>query len=407
MRILLVNKYWRHAGGVEVHALEVKEWLEGLGHEVIPFAMKEPDTFESEYGEAFPPEVDFRGEGARGAWQGLSRAVLSFDSRGALRAVVDDAQPDAAYVLHTYHQLGTVLLNELEQLGIPTVLSLHDYKIACPNYRLFSEATGKICTRCLDSTTAMAYAPASERCWNGSAAAGVALSVEALATRIRRSYQKPGVVAVLNDLQRRSAIHAGVDPERIVRVPHPVDLEFVPPGRRDGGFLYVGRLVPEKGVDVLIRAVAHAGVPLTIAGDGRQRADLESLAGELGAGVDFMGSVNRSRVRDLMLSARALVVPSTWHEVSPLVVYEAIGVDLPVIASAVGGMIDQLGDGRGYLVPAGDHLALSDVLRAVSSDPEAAQSRSREAREYARENWSRGAWDSNMKGLFSQVGVTL
>lgn len=407
MRILLVNKYWRHAGGVEVHAFEVRDWLVSLGHEVVPYAMDEPDTLDSEYREYFPPEVDFRGEGPAGAWRGISRAVLSRDSRHGLRSVVDEFRPDAAYVLHTYHQLGTALLNELHQLSVPTVLSLHDYKIACPNYRLFSESTGKICTKCLDSSSAMAYSPAVERCWSGSASAGVALSIEAVTTRLRKSYQMPGVVAVLNDLQVKSALHAGVDPHRIVKVPHPVDLHPRPVAEREGGFLYVGRLVPEKGVDVMIRAAARAGVAVTVAGDGRDRLKLEQLAAELGAAIEFLGAVGRSEVAELMLAARALLVPSTWHEVSPLVVYEAIGVDLPVIASAVGGMVDQLGDGRGYLVPPGDEEALSDVLLAVVENPDEAQERSHAARTFARQNWSRDAWSSNMRGLFRRVGVEL
>lgn len=389
-----------------MHAFDVASWLESRGHEVVPFAMREDGTVENRYVEYFPPEVDFRGSTVTESRRGIARAVRSADSRAALRALIRAENPDAAYVLHIYHQLGTALLNELHSHNIPTVLSLHDYKIACPNYRFFSEKTGEICTKCLTGRAGYTYNPAIEKCWNGSAAAGLALSVEASVTKIRRSYQQPGAVTILNSLQHRSALHAGVDADRLLRVPHAVNLEaprtMPGPGAR---FLYLGRLVPEKGVEVLIRAAARAQVPLTIAGDGRSQYELEVLVKELDADVQFVGAVPRERVRELLRGSRALIVPSVWHEVSPLVVLEAIANDVPVIATAVGGMVDQLENDRGYLVPPNDDFALAETLVTVADDPVAAQDRSTRARAHALQEWSSAQWEQNMEKAFRIAGV--
>ncbi|UKO93381.1 glycosyltransferase [Gordonia amicalis] len=408
MKILLLNKYWRHAGGVEVHAFEVESWLRQRGHTVIPFAMREDETAPNDYLDHFPKSVELRGTSLKQSIEGTDRAVRSADSRRALRELIETEKPDAAYVLHIYHQLGMSLLNELHTAGIPTVLSLHDYKIVCPNYRLFSERTGQICTKCLDQSMGFAYNPVVEKCWSGSATAGAALSLEAVATRLRRSYRLPGAVTILNSLQRRSAIRAGVDPDRLIRVPHPVKLGTVRPAPSSTArFLYLGRLVPEKGVDILIRAVAAADQKLTIAGDGRSRQDLEELAAELGANVEFAGTIERDRVADLMRSSRALIVPSIWHEVSPLVVFEAIANDVPVIASSVGGMVDQLEDNRGFLVPPGDAEALANTLSAVASDERGAQSRSARARRYAGDEWTEEKWSQNLVRAFELAGASV
>jgi glycosyltransferase involved in cell wall biosynthesis len=405
MRILLINKYWRAAGGVEVHAFDVKRWLEARGHTVEPFAMLESDTAEATYSEIFPREVDFRGDTFLKSVKGLARATISKDSRSALRKVLDDFKPEAAYVLHVYHQLGTVLLNDLRAAGIPTVLSLHDYKVACANYRLYSERTGTICTKCLDSNSAPFYAPISEGCWGGSRVAGAALVAESIMTRARRSYNRPQVVTVLNDLQNSALKVAGVDDAKVVRIPHPVTLHAERENYGGNHFLYLGRLVPEKGVDVLIRAAAAAKVSLRVVGDGRQRIELEELARDVGADVQFLGSASREEVRRELADARALVVPSTWHEVSPLVVYEAIASDVPVVATRVGGMVDQLDDNRGFLVEAGSVEALAGSLREVVRDPEIARLRSRNARKHASIYWTQDAWDQNMRDAFAQAGV--
>ena len=158
-------------------------------------------------------------------------------------------------------------------------------------------------------------------------------------------------------------------------------------------------------MDILIRAATAAEVSLRVVGDGRQRIELEKLASDLGADVQFVGSASRAEVRRELADARALVVPSTWHEVSPLVVYEAIASDVPVVATRVGGMVDQLDDNRGFLVEPGNVEALADSLRHVVSDPETARLRSRNAREHASIYWTQDAWNQNMRDAFARAGV--
>ncbi|WP_416954512.1 glycosyltransferase [Nocardioides sp. T5] len=405
-RILIANKYWRPAGGVENHAFAVKEALESMGHEVFPFAMSEPDTLPAPHGDLFPSSVDFRNEGFGNKLSALGRATLSIGARKDFKSFLDEVEPDAAYVLHVYHQLGMPILNVLSDRGIPTILSLHDYKISCPNYRLFSERTQRVCTRCLDSKYAYLTAPIKERCWDNSVGAGVALSAEALFTKAMGSYGKADVISVLNDLQEHSVRVSGVQ-RPIMRLPHPVAQLGDREKTDRKTFLYVGRLVPEKGIDDLIRAVAMTGHTLRIVGDGRSGEELSNLAEQMHADVEFVGSLDAAGVAREYAQAVALVVPSTWHEVSPLVVYEAIANDVPVIATAMGGMVDQLRDGRGYLVPPNDPDAIAAALNEVFGDQVAAQRVSGRARNHMRETQSPEQWVESLRALFQAVDVEI
>jgi glycosyltransferase involved in cell wall biosynthesis len=110
------------------------------------------------------------------------------------------------------------------------------------------------------------------------------------------------------------------------------------------GFLFVGRLVDSKGVDVLIDAYQRAGLdpaawPLTIVGDGPLRAELEARAARAGVpGVRFLGFVDDGMKAQLLASAKWLVAPSHAHEGLGLVVLEARHAGVPCIITRHGGL---------------------------------------------------------------------
>jgi glycosyltransferase involved in cell wall biosynthesis len=159
---------------------------------------------------------------------------------------------------------------------------------------------------------------------------------------------------------------AGVD-ARVARMPLS-NTHGRPPSDApvDGPVLAVGRLVPEKGFDLAIEAVARTGDVLEIVGDGDQRAALEALARDTGASVRFLGSLPPEAVAERYAAARLVVVPSR-REGFGMVAAEAAAAGRAVVASAVGGLPDIVGATNGVLVPAGDVEALADALR--STDP--------------------------------------
>ena len=156
---------------------------------------------------------------------------------------------------------------------------------------------------------------------------------------------------------------------------------------RPGHLLFVGRLAEKKGVGVLLRALAGVeGLSLTVAGDGPDRAGLENLSAELGLieRVRFLGRVSRNRIPELMRSAQAMVIPSVESsdgdmEGTPLVLAEAVAVGLPVIASRLGGIADQMDDTTAVLVDPGDVRQLEQALRDVAEGRIDLSSRAREA----------------------------
>ena len=137
---------------------------------------------------------------------------------------------------------------------------------------------------------------------------------------------------------------------------------------------FVGTLVWHKGVDVLIDAARRLPadrVEVRIFGDPDVFPDYAAALRQQAAGlpVRFMGRFDHDRVAAIYAQMDVLVVPSRWLENSPLVIHEAFMAGVPVIGSAIGGIVDLLGQGHGLLVPPDDAGALAAVLGALVEAP--------------------------------------
>jgi glycosyltransferase involved in cell wall biosynthesis len=137
--------------------------------------------------------------------------------------------------------------------------------------------------------------------------------------------------------------------------------------------LFAGRIVAEKGVDVLIRAACDVDAQFVICGDGRGLGTVRALARSLGVEerMSFMGWLDPERLADEFASASVVVVPSLWPEPLGGVGIEAMASGRPVVASATGGILDWLVDGvTGLCVAPGDERALAQALNELLADPE-------------------------------------
>lgn len=165
-------------------------------------------------------------------------------------------------------------------------------------------------------------------------------------------------------------------PGAVRTIPNAVPLGPAPVSTTDPCIAVVARLVPQKGVDVALRAMAgvvarRADARLVIAGDGPERPALERLAAELGIGghVRFAGPLDRAGVDALYAGAAIVCLPSRY-EGMPLVALEAAAAGRPVAASAVSGLPEVVDHGvTGLLVPPEDPDALAAALLHLLDDP--------------------------------------
>jgi glycosyltransferase involved in cell wall biosynthesis len=216
---------------------------------------------------------------------------------------------------------------------------------------------------------------------------------------------------VTGTLARRSMIARGAPPERVRVFANTIDVESfreeavelaprrdelraeLGAGPDDVVVLSVARLAPEKGLDVLVHAVAEARdqrLVLVLAGEGPEREELEDLAGVLGARVVFAGDREWHRIVETYVAADVFALLSE-REPWAVVVNEAAACGLPLVLSdRVGAAHDLLRDGEnGFLVSAGDVGAAAEALRRLAGDALLRREMGARSRELARD-WGYG-----------------
>ena len=233
----------------------------------------------------------------------------------------------------------------------------------------------------------------------------------------RRAYRRFDAVTVVSETLREDLVARGVPPERIHVVRNAWRAGPGARGRAEarealglagetGARLgWIGRMTPEKGPDVMVRALARCGTEglrLSMVGEGRMRSDLVQLAEELGVGerITWHGAVTEAG--DLV-AAFDLVVLSSWTEGTPMVLLEAMAAGVPVVANAVGGIPDVVGEGEAWLVPAGDPGALASAIDAALADSAGRARRAAAAARRVDEEFAIGAWVERYSRIYHSV----
>ena len=174
-------------------------------------------------------------------------------------------------------------------------------------------------------------------------------------------------------------------------------------------FAYVGRMIKEKGVAVLLRAaqlLATRGYEfrLKLIGDGPVRPELERMTDELGLRerTVFTGFLQGQALQEALREATAAVMPSIWEDVAPLACSEHMMNGRLLIASDLGGL-GELVDGAGLKFAAGNAEALAECLRRVVEDPNLARELGAKARARAHELFVQDRMVSDHVQVYSRI----
>lgn len=406
MRILHVNKFFDLRGGAEVYMHALMERQRAAGHDVHAFSTRSPQNLPSADADRFVTRYDFTAkEGFVRDAKKAAAFLWNRDARRAMALAIRETKPDVIHLHNVYHHLSTSILGPIRASRIPCVQTLHDYKLACPNYKMFTE--GAPCERCKGGRYAEAIR---HHCLTAGASGNVLAAIEMGAAKLVQAYERTVRVFICPSRFMADKMASwGEPPSKLRVVPNPTDASDRP-ALRDGGYvLAAGRLSPEKGIETLIRAAASLpSVPLRIAGSGPEEARLRSLAASLGAtNVTFLGFLRKADLESERRRAMALAVPSVWYENAPLAVLEALADGLPVIASRIGGLPELVEDGvNGLLVEPRDVEAWRAAIRAFADLPSDGKDRMADAgRKTAAERFSWEAHLAELTRLYASVGA--
>ena len=389
MRILIVHNSYQQPGGEDVVFEQERQMLESHGQEVIVYRRSnwELDTW------------------SRARRVGLAENVIwSSEARREVSQLLQKHRPDLVHVHNTFVMISPSIFGACEELGVPVVQTLHNYRLFCPAATFFRH--GHVCEECVDTGL---WRSVLHGCYRGSRTATAVIALM-LAThrRLKTWTGDRHYYIALTEFSKRKFVRAGLPAERIFVKPNFVHPD---PGTSEGDreyALFVGRLSPEKRVSTLVSAWQRLPqrIPLLIVGGGPERARLEADTKRRDVtGIYFQGQLPRKHTIQAIKNARFLVFSSEWYENFPVTIAEACACGTPVITSRLGAMEEIIDDGRtGLFFTPGDADDLAAKVNWAWNHPSELREMAQEAR---REYQRRYTMEANYPQLMRIYGQAL
>lgn len=408
MKIVLVHKFWRKAGGAENYFQDTASVLKANGHDVKVFTTDFPaanstDDFIRDEHVVFGEYKNYLEGNLLNKLALVPEIIYSKSNKALFGKLLDEFKPDIVHVFAIFTTITPSILDACSERKIPVVMSCNDYKHICPNYRLFHN--GKICEACKGNKF---YNAALKNCCKHSFAVSIASSVESYAHYFSGVVRK-NVSAFLfesNFMLEKTKEFWGSN-YRYEFVGKPFDVkQFVPAGKNKNYILFAGRLSDEKGVDVLIKAMQYCpSIPLKIAGGGPEEENLKRLTSSLQLkNIEFKGNVGSDEMKLLMSNCSFAVIPSVWYENFPYVLAEAYAHAKPVIGSRIGGIPEYIVEGEtGYTYQAQDYEELAKRISSLFADKERSDQLGLAARQFAELNFSNQVFFDRVMKVYQSV----
>ena len=369
MKILEINTFNKIVGGVESYVAAMAQAITNRGHELVPLYLMPPEehpglvpSHRGYYMEELTPHY------TRHILETF-RSQRASQIRSQFMEILDAEQPD---IIHCNNIYSPVILREVFH-RLPVVRTVHDYRFLCPillkmtarGQQLCKKDMGLICLRerCVSPLDHNAMRHMMMLKWEQE----VSRDFDHIITKSRH--------------MKRQLMQVGFTDEQVEVIPLSIlpPLPHEAPAQREpdapATLLFVGRVAPEKGLNILLRAVRRLSgrVILKVAGDGPSMEEAARLTRELGLQerVDFLGWQSMEELNNLYRWCDIVVVPSVWPEPFGLVGLEAFSHGKPVVGFDVGGIPEWLDhEHTGLLVPVGDEEGLTQAMEKLLCDPE-------------------------------------
>jgi glycosyltransferase involved in cell wall biosynthesis len=389
MKILLVNDYGSSIGGAEVLTFALRNALRQQGHDVRLFSSSAGMSVDS-------GQAEYKCYGTLSRFRTLLQTLNPW-AYLRLRRVLAEFRPDVVHVRMFLTQLSPLILPLLR--NVPSLYHVVWYRPICPigtktlpDGRACATPAGVVCYRnhCLPLRD---WLPLMLQMW--------------LWRRWRHVFK---FIVANSEATKRHLVTEGIEPVNVVWNGVPVQTPRAPLCRPPT-VVFAGRLVREKGVDVLLHAFVKvvARIPearLLVIGDGPERDRLRQLIGALGLApnISMCGHLSHSETERSCAKAWVQAVPSRWAEPFGLVAAEAMMRGTAVVASASGGLAEIIQDGKtGFLVPPDDSNALAEILLRLLGDRELADQVGKAGSTFAREHLNDARYINRFIDLYQSL----
>ncbi len=379
MKILQINKFFFLKGGSERHFFDLSDLLSEKGHQVIVWSVQHPKNFSFPGLKDFAQFSDFsKHEGFFKDFKKVKRIFWNKEAAKKLEKIIKREKPDIAHLHNFMSHLSLSIIFTLKKYNIPIAMTLHDYKLFCPNYQLFSQ--GKICFDCLEKRNFRSCLY--KKCIKDSYIKSLIGYLEAKSQKdILKATDKIDVFLAPSRFMKKKALEAGIPVKKVIHLPYFVskDKKQSSSSKENPYLLYFGRLSREKGIKLLIKSFLDVSDKfpkwkLKIAGNGPEKDELKRLA-ENNKNIEFLGRKQRSQLKEIISKSYLTVLASIWPDNLPFSILESLSLAKPVLAAKVGGIPELIKDKKtGILFKLNNQKDLTDkIIWAINHKKEIRQ----------------------------------
>jgi len=249
--------------------------------------------------------------------------------------------PDIVHVHNLHFGASPSVVYAIKSLGVPFVMTLHNYRLLCPSAMLFHN--GELFLDSLKQK--FPWTAIKNGVYHNSRLLTLWISLSMKLHTWLGTWSFCNQYIVLSEYAKKLFHSGGIGTKtnQIIVKANFSDIPQFISTASDEYFLYVGRLSEEKGVRVLLDAFVGSPFKLKIAGDGPLMEDVQSISRKCSQ-IEFLGSVKKDKLIPLLRNCSALIFPSIWYEGMPLTIIEAFACGVPVIASKIGAMENMIQD---------------------------------------------------------------
>ncbi|MDX2072286.1 MAG: glycosyltransferase family 4 protein [Haliscomenobacter sp.] len=350
MKILFVHTFYRFKGGEDNLVIDEMALLQSAGFTVELMKFKNSDTF---LGALLP--VFF-----------LPFNLFSF---WAMVKKIRKFQPEVVHVHNWHFAASPSTIVACHYCKVPVVLSLHNYRLICPSATLLYN--GELF---LDSITKkFPWKGVMLGVYRDSIFQTFWLAFTIYLHKKLKTWQKVSAYIVNSEFEIKVFMQStlGIPEKKFLLKSNSIpDPSFEEETKRKDHFLFIGRFVSEKGIEVLLDAFSKVPFKLVIYGYGPMDQDVKEST-RLHPNISCMGALSHDKLSEELRNCTALVFPSIWYEGMPLTLLHAFSTGTPIIASNIGAMSTMIEDHHnGLHFKTGDAADLAQKLAYWNNLPE-------------------------------------
>lgn len=318
MKILLIhNKYGKFSGEEAVVESQI-QLLKSNRHQVITYfrSSEELETISNAKVKAF------------------FSAFYNPRSVKEIKNILKKEKPDLVHIHNLYPLISPAILPVIKKMGVPIVMTVHNYRLLCPNGLFFTK--GKICEKCTGTVKELNCII--NNC-EGSLFKSTGYAVRNFWSRVKKQYMdNVDVFLCLTKFQKKKLVANGFSAKKCDVLPNFYNKEIEESDSNNIKSDYVafaGRISPEKGITLLLKAAQKLPhIPFKLAG-GMLEGYKKEL--EISKNVVLLGMLDSQELNYFYKDARFFVLSSLCYEGFPMVFPEAMAYQLPIIAPNMAG----------------------------------------------------------------------